>query len=157
MNYELIETDSRNNDFCELIKILDKDLEGRYGELQKQYEKHNKVDFIKNVVIVYKDKVPVACGAYKEFDTCSAEIKRVFVKKEFRNQGFARIIMNRLEELIKSSNYKYSILETGIKQHEAISLYKKVGYNVIENYGPYIGNSNSVCMKKVLLHIALEV
>lgn len=150
MDFELIKTDSKNTDFLELIKLLDKGLEERYGELQKQYDKYNKVDFIKNAIILYKDRQAVACGAYKEFDSCSAEIKRVFVSPEYRNLGLAKLIVNRLEELIRSDNYKYSILETGIRQHEAINLYKKMGYAVTENYGPYAGNSNSVCMIKVL-------
>jgi len=42
------------------------------------------------------------------------------------------------------------VLETGIKQHEANNLYKNTGYEIIENYEPYIGNTNSVCMKKAL-------
>lgn len=150
MDFEIIKTDSKNTDFLELIKLLDEGLVERYGELQKQYDKHNKVDFIKDVIILYKDGQPAACGAYKEFDSCSAEIKRIFVKPEYRNNGLAMLIVNGLEELVRSHNYKYAILETGIKQHEAINLYKKMGYAMTENYGPYIGNSNSVCMKKVL-------
>ncbi len=42
------------------------------------------------------------------------------------------------------------ILETGRKQVEAISLYKKLGFHVIENYGQYIGDDNSICMKMAL-------
>lgn len=59
-------------------------------------------------------------------------------------------IMKQLEQLIRSKNYKYAILETGIKQTEAINLYKNIGYNIIQNYGPYVENANSICMKKVL-------
>jgi putative acetyltransferase len=82
MKLELLSTDSKNMDFIELVKLLDKDLEERYGDLQKQYDKHNKVDYINDVVIVYKDNVLVACGAFKKHDDCTAEIKRIFVIKE---------------------------------------------------------------------------
>lgn len=150
MDIELFKTNSKSASFIELIQLLDKDLGERYGELQKQYDKHNKVDYINDVILIYKNKVPVACGAFKEYNNNSAEIKRIFVKKENRQQGLAKLIVSKLEELVKDKGYKYALLETGIKQHEAISLYKNIGYEVIENYEPYVGNTNSVCMKKTL-------
>ncbi|MDP4147233.1 MAG: GNAT family N-acetyltransferase [Bacillota bacterium] len=150
MSLEIIKTDSKNDDFVELIKLLDDDLNERYGELQKQYNKHNKIDYIKDVVVIYKDKVPVACGAFKEHDIDTIELKRIFVAAENRRQGLSKLIVSELEQLGRALGYKYAVLETGIKQHEAISLYKNAGYEVIENYEPYIGNANSVCMKKAL-------
>jgi GNAT superfamily N-acetyltransferase len=150
MGLEIVITDSKNTDFIKLIKMLDDDLTERYGALQKQYEKHNKVDNINDVVIIYKYKVPVACGAFKEYDIDSVELKRIFVIKEQRQQGLAKLIVSKLEELARSKAYKFALLETGIKQHEAINLYKNNGYELIQNYEPYVGNTNSVCMKKVL-------
>ncbi len=150
MDLEILKTDSQNRDFIELIRLLDEDLEERYGELQKQYKKHNKVDYLGNVVVVYKDKVPVACGAFKECGSGSVELKRIFVVKECRKQGIAKLIVKKLEELAKEAGYRYALLETGIKQYEAINLYRSYGYDVIANYEPYIGNLNSICMKKEL-------
>jgi GNAT superfamily N-acetyltransferase len=150
MNLEILNTDSKNIDFMKLIKLLDDDLNERYGELQKQYNKHNQVDYINDVVIIYMDEVPVACGAFKEHNIDAIELKRIFVKKENRRQGLSKLIISELEKLGRSKEYKYALLETGIKQHEAINLYENTGYEIIENYEPYIGNVNSVCMKKGL-------
>ena len=153
MDIEILQTDSQNTDFIKLIKLLDNDLEERYGELQKQYEKHNKVDYINHVIIIYKNKIPVACGAFKEYDINAVELKRIFVLKEYRRQGLSKLVIRKLEELAVNSGHKYALLETGIKQTEAINLYKNSGYGVIENYEPYVGNANSVCMKKALASI----
>ncbi|NMB65079.1 MAG: GNAT family N-acetyltransferase [Spirochaetes bacterium] len=150
MDLEVVKTDSKNADFIELIKLLDDDLGERYGELQKQYKKHNKVDYINDVIIIYIDKVPVACGGFREHDIDTIELKRIFVIKEHRRQGLSKLILNKLEELARGKEYKYAILETGIKQNEAINLYKNNGYCVIQNYEPYVENANSVCMKKTL-------
>lgn len=150
MNLKIVNTNSENKDFKKLIKLLDDDLNGRYGELQKQYDKYNKVDYINDVVIIYKDELPVACGAFKEHDTESIELKRIFVKKENRRQGLSKLIVSELEKLARSKGYKHAVLETGVKQHEAINLYRNTGYEIIENYEPYKGNSNSICMKKNL-------
>ena len=46
--------------------------------------------------------------------------------------------------------YKECILETGIKQPEAIGLYLKNDYKIIPNYGQYAEAENSVCFRKVL-------
>ena len=150
MSLKILNTDSKNIDFMKLIKLLDDDLNERYGNLQKQYDKHNKVDYINDVVIIYKDEIPVGCGALKEHNIDVIELKRIFVKKENRQQGLSKLIMSELEKLGISKGYKYALLETGIKQHEAIKLYENTGYEIIENYEPYIGNANSVCMKKRL-------
>lgn len=150
MDLEIVLADSQNEDFIKLIGLLDEDLDGRYGELQKKYKQHNKIDFIKDVVVIYKNNEPVACGAFKEFDSNSVEMKRVFMKKENRRQGLSRLVMGKLEETAKSKRYDFAVLETGQKQYEAINLYKNLGYEIIPNYGPYIGNTNSICMKKLL-------
>ncbi|MDD3224329.1 MAG: GNAT family N-acetyltransferase [Clostridium sp.] len=155
MSLEILHTDSKNIDFIKLTKLLDDDLNERYGELQKQYDKHNKIHNINEVVIIYKNGVAVACGAFKKQNVEYIELKRIFVAKENRGQGLSKIIVNELEKLAQIKGYKYALLETGIKQYEAINLYKNTGYQIIENYEPYIGNINSVCMKKELFHAGL--
>lgn len=129
---------------------MDDELFKRYGELQKQYEKHNNVTQLNNVAILYLDKIPVGCGAFKEFDSDSVELKRIFVDHDQRGQGFAKLIVSKLEQIAKSRGYQYAVLETGIKQDEAINLYQSCGYYTIPNYEPYTENINSVCMKKNL-------
>ena len=49
-----------------------------------------------------------------------------------------------------SLNLAQMVLETGLKQPEAIRLYERSGYEKIENYGQYIGVENSVCMQKII-------
>jgi GNAT superfamily N-acetyltransferase len=151
MSLKILNTDSKNSDFIKLIKLLDDDLNERYGEVQKQYYKHSKVDYINDGLIIYKDEVAVACEAFKEHNIDAIELKRIFVVKENRGQGLSKIIVSELEKLGRIKGYKYVLLETGIKQYEAINLYENTGYQIIENYKPYIGNTNSVCMKKNLL------
>ena len=70
--------------------------------------------------------------------------------KNFRGQGLSKLLVNKLEELAKNEGYKYAVLETGRKHIEAINLYKRSGYTVTENYDPYIGMPDSVCMKKTI-------
>lgn len=74
----------------------------------------------------------------------------MFVHPSYRGKGYAAKILNELEEWAADNNYTAAVLETGKKQPEAISLYKKNGYEIIPSYGQYLNVENSVCMMKKL-------
>jgi GNAT superfamily N-acetyltransferase len=148
---KLIRTDSDNNDFRSLVKLLDNDLAIRDGKDHAFYSQFNKIDKIKHVVVAYENEMPCACGAIKAFDDNSMEVKRMFVLPALRGKGFASKVLKDLEDWARELSFNRCVLETGKRQPEAISLYKKNGYKQIENYGQYIGMDNSVCFEKKLL------
>jgi putative acetyltransferase len=148
----IIRTTGANKNFRQLVQLLDTDLNARYGTLQVSYEKYNVSDSIETVAVAFNDEVPAGCGGFKPFNPTTVEIKRMYVKSECRGQGIALQILTELETWARESGYSSAILETGIKQGEAIRLYTKAGYNQIENYGQYQGNSNSMCFRKELIN-----
>lgn len=148
---ELKYTDSNNPDFQQLVTLLDKDLRIRDGEDHAFYNQFNKIDAIKYVTVAYEYQIPVGCGAIKEYDTQTMEVKRMYVDESHRGKGIATLILIELEKWARSLGYKKCILETGIKQPEAISLYKKNGYSIIPNYGQYENVETSVCFEKDLI------
>jgi GNAT superfamily N-acetyltransferase len=147
---KILRTDSSNNDFINLVKLLDKELQIRDGEDHTFYAQYNKIDKIKNVVVAFYNDVVVGCGAIKEYDISTIEVKRMFVKDEYRSKGIATFVLFELERWTQELGYSKCILETGVKQPEAIRLYTKNNYKVIPNYGQYADVDNSVCMEKVL-------
>ena len=148
---KILRTDSSNQDFINLVKLLDKELQIRDGVEHTFYAQYNKIDKIKNVVVAFYNDTAVGCGAIKEYDISTIEIKRMFVKDEYRSKGIATKILIELELWAGELGYNKCILETGLKQPEAIRLYTKNNYKVIPNYGQYAGVVNSVCMEKVLV------
>lgn len=143
-------TNSRNPDFQQLVQLLDADLAVRDGAEHGFYAQFNKIDMIQYAIVVYENDVAVGCGAIKQFSTQTMEIKRMYVPLKQRNKGIASFILQALEVWAKELNYTNCVLETGKKQPEAIALYTKNNYQVIPNYGQYIGIKNSVCFKKIL-------
>ena len=141
---------SDNKNFKELVALLDADLALRDGDENAFYAQFNGIDALKNCVVLYLDKTLVACGAFKEFNEDSVEIKRMFVQPDFRGKGIASKALKVLEDWAKELNYSYAVLETGLRQPEAIALYKKNNYTVIDNYAPYEYMDNSVCFRKAL-------
>lgn len=147
---ETIKTNSENQDFINLVAALDKSLWERYPEENQDYWQNNIIEFNPNVVIIYRDNKAVACGCFKKYDKNTIEIKRMFVSPETRGMGFAQKILQELELWATELGYSLSVLETLHKQKEAIGLYQKVGYSIIDNYEPYIGLKDSICMKKII-------
>jgi GNAT superfamily N-acetyltransferase len=145
---EIIKTTSENPDFVTLIAALDASLWERYPELKTNYWGNNVIELNPNVIIVYLENKAVACGCFKKYDKNTIELKRMFVSPEARGLGLAKKIIQELELWAYDLSYTASVLETLYKQKEAISLYQKVGYAIVDNYEPYVGLENSICMKK---------
>lgn len=143
-------TNSSHPDFISLVQQLDEDLLVRDGKDHAFFKQFNKIDNINHVVVAYYDNVAVGCGAIKPFDSDTAEVKRMFVQPHMRGRGIAAGILKELELWAKELGYVNTILETGIRQPEAIRLYKKSNYTIIPNYGQYVGVATSVCMTKKL-------
>jgi GNAT superfamily N-acetyltransferase len=149
--FSIKRTTSIDSHFLELIKELDQDLWNRYGEQQGMFTPHNYVDPAANVVVIYFEGRPVGCGCFRVVDSQVAEIKRMYTKPSMRGQGIARLVLQELEQWAIHEKFFFLILETGVKQQEALTVYSKSGYLRTENYGPYTNNPLSICMKKVLV------
>jgi GNAT superfamily N-acetyltransferase len=146
----LLCTDSQHPDYQVLIPLLDAELAHRDGSEHAFYAQFNKSDHIQHVVVGYFEGKAVACGALKQYTPTQMEVKRMFVRPEFRGKRFAVEVLKELEQWASELGFRECILETGIKQPEAIALYQRQGYQQIPNYGQYAGVENSVCMRKVL-------
>ena len=146
----LVRTNSENQDFINLVKDLDAYLKITDGDEHDFYNQYNNIDVLKHTVVAYLNGKPVGCGAFKKFDKDSVEIKRMFTDTTARGKGVATKILSELEIWASELNYNACILETGIRQTEAVQFYKKNNYAIIPNYGQYINVSNSFCFKKML-------
>jgi putative acetyltransferase len=144
----LIRTNSENNDFIKLVRSLDADLAERDGANHSFYAQFNKIDKIRFVLVAYENENPLGCGAIKEHESQTMEVKRMYVIPEFRGRGIATLILSALETWTKELSYRKCVLETGKRQPEAIRLYVKNGYKSIPNYGQYVGVENSICYEK---------
>lgn len=150
MNESLLRTDSDHPAYWELVTLLDADLKIRDGDDHAFFAQYNKSDDIRNVVLCFNNNIATGCGAFKFFSPGTIEIKRMFVRPEYRGKGIASQILNDLELWASELQYQECVLETGKKQPEAIALYQKAGYTRIPNYGQYENVETSVCMAKSL-------
>ncbi|QDO94040.1 GNAT family N-acetyltransferase [Formosa sediminum] len=148
---KLLRTNSNHTDFKALVSLLDADLALRDGEDHAFYAQFNGIDSLKHVVVVYKNKIPVACGAIKTFNDNTVEVKRMYTAQDYRGQVLATVVLKELEQWAAELHYTACVLETGLQQPEALALYHKNGYTLIPNYGQYAEIDNSRCFKKQIL------
>lgn len=146
---KLHRTTSEDSDFVRLVQQLDADLAARDGaEAHEYYAQFNKIDAIRHTILATLDGIPVGCGAIKQFDEQTVEVKRMYTAPQHRGKGIARKVLSELEAWAGELRYHRCVLETGKRQPEAIGLYQKCGYQIIPNYGQYKGIENSVCFEK---------
>jgi GNAT superfamily N-acetyltransferase len=120
-----------------LIDDLGRDYDERYGlndgipssfELHRypaqQFAAENGGAFL----LLVRDGVVIAGGAYKRVSATTAEIKRVWTNPDYRRQGLARVIMAALEDAAAAVGYTALELTTGARQPEALALYLALGY-----------------------------
>jgi ribosomal protein S18 acetylase RimI-like enzyme len=80
---------------------------------------------------------PAACGGIKLFGTEYGELKRMYVRPQFRGLGFGKLLISHLAAYACAQRVALLRLETGIHQHEAIGLYERMGFQRIAPFGAY--------------------
>lgn len=146
----IVRTNSDNTDFLNLITHLDQYLRVLDGEDHSFFAQFNKVDHINHVIVIYLDNVAVACGAIKEYEVDTMEVKRMFTSPAVRGRGIASTVLRELQQWSLELGYTRCILEMGKLQTQAEILYRKNNYTVIPNYGQYKGVESSLCFEKLL-------
>jgi putative acetyltransferase len=111
-------------------------------------------------LVVRADGRPVGCGALRrlrndalvrELGPGTGELKRMYVASDVRGKGIGRALLRRLEEEARALGLIQLVLETGIRQKEALALYERAGFTGIPPYGEYSASADtSVCLLKVL-------
>lgn len=94
---------------------------------------------------------PVGMGGWRVIGDREAEIKRMFVVDAARGRGHARALLAELERTAAAAGIDRLVLETGIAQPEAMSLYASSGYDLIAGFGYYAGYPNARAYGKRLV------
>ena len=136
-----------------LISELNAELAHRYPEPGANHFRLDPVEVEPGrgaFLIARVEQVPVACGAVRRNDPATAEIKRMYVLPKHRSKRIGWTLLERLEHIARELGVERLVLETGERQPESLSLYRKFGFAQIPLFGEYIDSPLSVCMEKHL-------
>ena len=93
----------------------------------------------------------VGCGAVRLIDAETGELKRMYVAPVARGMGLSKQLVKALEAEARTLGAKRLVLETGIRQRAALTLYRGAGFQPIPLYGEYlVSPETSVCLGKDL-------
>lgn len=136
-----------------LIDALNAELSSRYPEAGATHFRLDPEEVGEGrgaFLIASKDGTPIGCGAVRRIEERTGEIKRMYVVPEERGRGVGRALFDALEAEARALGLSRLVLETGVRQQEAIALYERAGFSGIAPFGEYVGSPLSVCMAKDL-------
>ncbi|HEX5535281.1 MAG TPA: GNAT family N-acetyltransferase [Actinomycetales bacterium] len=88
-------------------------------------------------LVVTVDGGMAGCAGLRRHDDEAAELKRMYVRPEYRRRGVARWLLEAVEDRARELGYRRLLLETGAAQPEAIALYEACGYEPVPGFGHY--------------------
>ena len=101
------------------------------------------------LLLVYDNELPIACAAYRKIGENICELKRMYIKPDYRRKGVGQEIMNILCSRAKLNGYSLMRLDTLDTMTPAIKLYSNNGFYTIDAYY-HNPNDGVVYMEKSL-------
>ncbi|WP_298426234.1 GNAT family N-acetyltransferase [uncultured Kordia sp.] len=150
MTIQIKRTNSSDQNFINLVKELDDFLTIRNGESDDFFSQFNGLEDLNHAIVIYVGATPIGCGAIKQYNSTTVEIKRMYISKQYQGKSLGIHILTALEIWAKELGNTRCILETGTMLPEAIRFYEKNNYIRIPNYDQYIDVAESVCFEKQL-------
>jgi GNAT superfamily N-acetyltransferase len=101
--------------------------------------------------VLRADDTPAGCGGIQLFGNAYGELKRMYVRPQFRGLGFGKLLLDHLTDYARAQGVGLLRLETGIHQAAAISLYERTGFQRIPPFGAYVEDPLSLFYEKRIL------
>ena len=140
--------ESNSEDYRTLTEELDAYYFSLVGDVQNRYADVNRPENMQALAVVYLEGTPIACGAWKRVDEKTAEIKRSYVRPQYRRQHVASQLIPMLEDHAAAEGIRQFILETARTTDASHQLYLARGYRIIDYYGSPAGAENCLCFFK---------
>lgn len=141
--------DARNL-FLQYAQSLDVDLgfQGFNEELKIIDIQYNKPEGA--VLLAYNNEIAIGCAGIRKFDKDVAELKRMFIKPEYRHLKMGKKLMGLAIDAAKDFGYKSIRLDTLPHMISALSIYRSFGFYEIPAYR-YNPVADAIYMEKQLV------
>ena len=152
MKIDYIWTDGNNEDFQKFYLKTEEFYSSIVGgwKNREAFIPYNISESITDVLIASVEGAAVGCAGLKAYSDSDVEIKRVWVDPEFRGNHISTAMMDALEAKAVELGFRRAILQTRPQMEEAVHLYTKRGYVLIDNYPPYDKLDGAICFAKEL-------
>ena len=128
----IVKVDGNNQDF----KLMCESLENfQFNMIPILKEKdYSLTDDLNEIIgfVLYDNEKPIGSIGLKKIADESCEIVRVFVLGEYRGNGYARILFEKIENLARELGFKKAEMVAWVSAKSALRLYEKLGYKKSE-------------------------
>jgi putative acetyltransferase len=113
-------------DFSLCFQGFDRELEGLPGEYAPPSGR---------LILAILGDSQAGCAALRKINESTCEMKRLYVRPEFRKKGIGRELAEQIIKVARQIGYKRMRLDTVPAMKEAVSLYHSLGFTEIAPYG----------------------
>jgi GNAT superfamily N-acetyltransferase len=118
-------SESRVRSGLALVDRLILELPGAYGPPRGE------------IVLWFQGDAIVACGALRELEPKVGEIRRIFVRPDFRGKEFGRPFVRALIDRARKLGYETLRADTLPSMRAAIEFYQELGFHRIDAFWPH--------------------
>lgn len=111
------------------IDLSFQDFTNELKTIDKQYSKPGGA-----LLLAYDNNAAIGCVALRKFDSETAELKRMFIRPEYRKHKIGKKLLELITEIAKELNYKKMRLDTLPDMEQAQRIYKAHGFYEIPPY-----------------------
>jgi len=148
---EIAAESPRHDDVARLIRALDTYMSSLYPAESNHLLGINSLAAPSvHFLVARREGEAVGCGALRIDVAGYGEVKRMFVRSDFRGMSIGKRLLGSLEERARGLGVSCLRLETGISQPEALALYRAAGFFERGPFGQYRSDPLSVFMEKAL-------
>jgi putative acetyltransferase len=101
--------------------------------------------------VTRRDNTLAGCGGIKLFGTEYGEVKRMYVRPQYRGLGLGKLMLDHLAAYARDRQISTLRLETGIYQTEAIKLYERYGFARRGPFGEYTEDPMSIYFERQII------
>ena len=108
------------------------------GNDREYYTRYSEGEKIEKAWVAYCNDSAVGCIAYREKNGETGEVKRMYIKNEYRGKGISKELLKTVESHAKKQGCHTLFLDTRINLEPAVSIYYSWGFDMVFQQGLYI-------------------
>lgn len=134
----IVSTKNADKEILTLFSEQDDYMIDFLGDDKKYYTRYSENEHLENIWVIYSESFPIGCIAYRKKAEGTGEVKRLYIRKEYRGKGISKELLRTVERYAKEQGCKTLFLDTRITLEPAVSIYRSFGFQIVFQQGLYI-------------------
>ena len=134
----IVSTKSADKEILALFSEHDDYMIDFLGDDKRHYTRYSENENLENIWVIYSESFPIGCIAYRNKAEGVGEVKRLYIREEYRGKGISKELLRTVERYAKEQGCKTLFLDTRVTLEPAVSIYRSLGFKTVFQQGLYI-------------------